>query len=115
MIRKKYTPNIKSSVNRLLEQDNPKPLTASPVPPVPTINTFNLEYDAATFTIICFGSVPASDYYTYDSTISVGTILYTDSVEPLSSFAPAGYYGNNTNYYRITGATGEIISSNSCT
>jgi hypothetical protein len=111
MIRKKYAPNIKRSVNRLLEQDNPKPFTASPTP---TVNTFNFATDPASFTIICFGALPTSNYYSYDSTISIGTVLYTDSVEPLSSFAPAGYYGNNTNYYRITGTTGEIMSIGSC-
>jgi hypothetical protein len=78
------------------------------------VNTFNFEYDAASFTSICVGSAPTSNYYSYDSTIDVGTVLYTDSVAPLSSYAPAGYYGNNTSYYRISGATGEVVLSGSC-
>jgi hypothetical protein len=111
MIRKKYVPNIKSSVNKFLGLNNPKPFTASPAP---TVNTFNFATDPASFTIICLWSLPTSNYYSYDSTISIGTVLYTDSVEPLSSYASAGYYGNNSVYYRITGATGEVISIGSC-
>lgn len=90
------------------------PSSTPVVTPTLSINTFNLGYDPASFTIICFGSAPTSNYYSYDSTINVGTILYTDSVYPLSSFAPAGYYGNASNYYQITGTNGEVISSNSC-
>jgi hypothetical protein len=113
MIRKKYVPNIKRSVNKLLEQDNPKPFTSTPEQPL-VVNTFNFATDPASFTIICFGTLPTSNYYSYDSTISIGTVLYTDSVEPLSSYASAGYYGNNSVYYRITGVTGEVISIGSC-
>jgi hypothetical protein len=90
------------------------PTSTPVVTPTLSINSFNLGYDPASFTIICFGSAPTSTYYSYDSTINIGTILYTNSVYPLSSFAPAGYYGNNTNYYQITGTNGQVTFKGSC-
>jgi len=88
--------------------------TTTPTPSSVVINTFNLGYGAVSFSGICSGSVSGSNYYSYSSTIGIGTVLYTDSVHPLSSFAPAGYYGDISVYLQITGATGVISLSGFC-
>jgi hypothetical protein len=109
--------DVKDSAGAVINPKNPslpQPPISTPSPSPLAVNTFNLEYDNASFTSICAGSAPTSDYYSYDSTIGIGTVLYTDSVYPLSSFAPAGYYGDISVYLQITGATGVISLSGSC-
>ena len=81
------------------------PITATPTPsPTPVVYTYSLGYDASVGYTACtdFSSSP-TNYYSYDSTLTNGTTLYTTNGTPLTGLVPAGNYSNGTNVWASAG------------
>ena len=88
--------------------------TPTPTPtPEPTHYTYVLGYSAVNPYGACtaYGSSPAS-YYSYNSTITNGTVIYTPDNVPLSTYAPDGYYSNGTLTWYCT--SGSLYGQASC-
>lgn len=78
----------------------------------PVYGPFSLGYNVGSSGVACLAS--GSDYYSYDSSVQIGTTLYTDTSYPLSNYAAAGFYSDTIVYFEITGATGQLAYSGTC-
>jgi hypothetical protein len=109
------TPSITPSISETVTPTPTETMVVTPTPTEtqpPSVYTFNLGYDAASSNIAC--STIASNYYSYDLYLGIGSVLYTDYIYPLTNYVSAGYYSDNSVYFEVTGATGQIVLSGSC-
>jgi hypothetical protein len=106
----------------------PTPTPSSTVPPTATPTStptptptgevsgypFTLQYTSSSTNGIDACSVSGNEFtfYSADSVLTNGSVLYTSSL--LQGFALAGSYSNGTNYYAITGNTGVIVTAGMC-
>lgn len=87
----------------------PPPTTPPPSPPEPI--AFVLNYDPSSENQACAYS-PTTLYYSLDSSLAVGTVLYTDP--ELITLAYQGYYTNLGIVYYIASSDGRIASITAC-
>ena len=100
----------------------PTPPPASPTPthtPTPTpktVYTYILGFSTVSAVTACLNySISPVTYYSYDSTLDVGMILYTTiNGNSLSGLVITGYYSNGSIYGVVTGNNGVIISGSTC-
>jgi hypothetical protein len=93
----------------------PTPTLTSTPTPTPVVYTFSLGYNASDSYAACldYSSSPAN-YYSYNSTFTNGTILYTTNGTPLTDNAPTGYYSDGSNVGYVSGNSGVITGVGPC-